>query len=221
MGQATLVLLTCVSVAVGISSLRAEDPDPYTHTLYSDRLNGVHSDLKAEISPVTVGPVTVRLTTPSHNLEVLEHELRLGPVDKRVDAATLRARYQGEAQVVAELELAGMTSEIDDHIVLPLQETEITGLVEIARDGDGYRVTTIETPSHVEIQVESDLAARLEILCRGFAVMTMGNVDCEALDQALSVVKIPLPEPGQEYFISSADLTEEERRQIEAYLRQR
>ncbi len=114
-----------------------------------------------------------------------------------------------------------MTSEIDDNIELPLQEIEIAGRVEIVKEENGYRVTAIETPSHVEIQVESDMAGQLGLLCRGFAVLAMGNVDCEAVDQAMSVIKVPLPEPGEEFFIAEDDLTDAERDQIEDYLRER
>ncbi len=196
-------------------------PDTDTHVLISDRVNGVHRDFETDLAPIEIGPVTVVLTSPTHFLEVFEHELSLAPGEGGAEMATLRARYQGQAHLVADLEVAGMSSEIDDNIELPLQETEVTGLVEIVRVEDGYRVTALEAPSHVEIQVESDLARRLGLLCRGFAVLAMGNVDCEAVDQAMSVVKVPLPEPGEEFFVANEDLTEQERGQIDKVLRAR
>ena len=214
-------LLMLAALATCVGTLAAEEPDTYTHVLTSDRVNGVHSDLESDLAPIEVGPVKVVLTSPTHTLEVFEHELSLGPGKDGADAASLRVRYQGQAYLVAELEVAGMTSDIDDNIELPLQETEIAGLVEIAKEGDGYRVTALEAPSHVEIQVESDLAGQLGMLCRGFALLAMGNVDCEAVDQAMSVIRVPLPEPGEEFFIAGEDLTELEREQIESYLRQR
>ena len=204
-----------------VAPLDAEESSTYTHVLVSDRVNGVHRDLETDLAPIQIGLLTVVLTSPTHSLEVLEHELSLGVAEDGTDAASLKARYQGQAHLVAELEIAGMTSEIDDHIELPLQETEIAGLIEIAREGNGYRIITLEGPSHVEIQVESDLAERLGLLCRGFAVLAMGNVDCEAVDQSMSVVRVPLPEPGEEYFIAAEDLTEPERDQIDRYLRDR
>ena len=187
----------------------------------SDRVDGVHQDLAADLEPVAIGPLTVRLTSPNHSLEVLEHELSLGPGPDGSDAAGLRARYRGHAHLVAELEVGGVTSELEDDIVLPLQETEVAGLVDIDEVEGGFRVVALEGPSHVEIRVESNLAEKLGLLCRGFAVLAMGNVDCGALDQAMSVVRVPLPEPGEEFFIGRGDLTEHERRQIDRYLRQR
>lgn len=209
------------ALAASLGVLDATEPAEYTHVVISDRVDGVHRDLETDLAPIQIGPVTVVLTSPTHSLEVFEHELRLKVAEDGADAASLRARYQGEAHLVAELEIGGMSSEIDDQIELPLQETEIAGVIEIVREETGYRVTTLEAPSHVEIQVESNLAERLGLLCRGFAVLAMGNVDCEAVDQAMSVVKVPLPEPGEEFFIATEDLTEKERDQIERYLRDR
>lgn len=204
-----------------IGVLAAEEPDSYTHRLVSDRVDGVHSDLEADLAPIEAGPVTVVLTSPTHSLEVFEHQLSLGPAGDGTDRARLTARFQGQAHLVAELEVAGLKSEIEDNIELPLQETEIAGRIEIVREENGYRVTAIEAPSHVEIQVESDMVGQLGLLCRGFAVLAMGNVDCEAVDEAMSAIRVPLPEPGEEFFIASDDLTRQERDQVESYLRQR
>jgi len=209
-----------IALTMGVPSLAAESVT-YTHTLTSDRVNGVHEDLDVDISPIELGPVVIRLSTPSYRLEVLEHELQLGAVGDGVDAGRVRARFSGEAQLVAELGMGDVTSEIDDNIELPLQEIDLRGRVELVRVGDGYQVTTLETPSHVEIQMESDLAGHLELLCRGFAVMAMGNIDCDSLDQLLSRIKVPLPETGRQFFIASSDLTPHEQRQIEEYLEQR
>jgi len=214
-------ILAWLVVAACVGALDAAETDTDTHVLISDRVNGVHRDFETDLAPIEIGPVTVVLTSPTHLLEVFEHELRLAPGEGGAEMATLRARYQGQAHLVADLEVAGMSSEIDDNIELPQQETEVTGLVEIVRVEDGYRVTALEAPSHVEIQVESDLARRLGLLCRGFAVLAMGNVDCEAVDQAMSVVKVPLPEPGEEFFVANEDLTEQERGQIDKVLRAR
>ena len=199
----------------------ATEPVSYTYALTSDRVNGVHEDLDIDISPIEFGPVIIRLSTPSYRLEVLEHELQLGAVGNGVEAGRVKARFSGKAHLVAELGVGDVTSEIEDDIELPLQEIDLAGRVELVREGDGYRVTTLETPSHVEVEVESDLAERLELLCRGFAVMAMGSIDCESLDQSLTRINLPLPEPGRQFFVSASDLTPHERQQIEDYFEQR
>ena len=193
----------------------------FSHKLMSDRVNGEHTDLASEIAPVEFGPLMVHLSSPGHTLEVLEHELRLGPAADGSEHAQVWARYQGEADLVAELVIAGMTSEIEDHIELPLQEFEVSGRVELAREGDGYQITVLEAPSYVEVEVKSDLGAQMETLCQGFAVMTLGTFDCDGVGRAFSRVRLPLPEPGESYFVAAAELTQQERRQVEAYLRER
>lgn len=193
----------------------------YSHQLVSDRVNGEHADLASEIEPVEFGPLVVEISSPHHRLEVLEHELRLGPEADGSDRAQVWVRYQGEADLLAELVVAGMTSEIEDHIELPLQELEVSGRIELVREEEGYRVTVLEAPSHVEVEVESDLGAQLETLCQGFAIMTLGTFDCDALGRALSRLRLPLPEPGESYFVAASALTQQEHRQVEAYLRER
>lgn len=190
----------------------------FSHRLVSDRVNGEHENLASEIAPVEFGPLLVYLSSPEHRLQVLEHELRLGSAADGTDWARVWVRFQGDADLVAELVVAGMTSEIEDHLELPLQELELSGRIELAREGDGYRVTLVEAPSHVEVEVESDLGTQMETLCEGFAVMTLGTFDCGGVSQAFSRVRLPLPQPGESYFVAASDLTQEERRQVETYL---
>ena len=48
--------------------------------------------------------------------------------------------------------------------------------------------------------------------------MTLGTFDCGGVNQAFSRVRLPLPQPGESYFVAASDLTQEERRQVETYL---
>ena len=198
-----------------------DDPPLYSHFLVSDRIDGIHTDIETDLAPVEMGPLSITLRPTDHRIEILEHELALGGADSGLDAARLRARYRGEADLVAEIEVAGVASEIEDHLVLPEQEIELSGLVELGLQDDGIVVTTIEHPEHVEVEIESGLAEKLQLLCGGLALMAMGNLDCDTLDQLLSVVRVPLPEPGREFFVPFTELTTSERRQIEEYLQHR
>jgi hypothetical protein len=217
----SVAVILLLPLFASVSALLATESDTYSHTLTSDRVNGVHEDLEVDIAPIELGPLVIQLRAPSYSFEVLEHELQLGAVGEGVDAGRLQARFKGKAYVVAEFGVGDVTSEIDDNIELPLQEVDLGGRVELVREGDGYRVTALEIPSYLEIQMESDLAGQLDLLCRGFSVMALGAIDCDALDQALTRVKLPLPEPGRQFFISSSDLTPHELQQVEAYFAQR
>ena len=194
---------------------------PGPSTLVSDRVNGVHSDLRTAIAPIQAGPITIQLSSPSHTLEVLEHELQLLAAPDGGEAFTLRARYRGEADLVADLLIGGIQNRLEDHVQVPLQDTVVSGRVEVSREADGYSVTALELPQHVAIEVESQLGGQLELLCRGLAVLAMGSIDCAALSESLGRVNLPLPEAGESYFVAASRLTAEERRQIEAYLNDR
>lgn len=210
--------LGALGALAGAAELPPTAAGGYTHFLVSERVNGVHVDFDTELAPVELGALVIRLRPSDHRLEILEHQLALGGTDGRRHRARVRARFQGEANLVANLEMGGVISAIEDHLVLPLQQVEIAGVIEIYREADSLRVITVENPEHVEIEIDSGLAGRLQLLCGGLKVITMGGLDCDALDQALSVVKVPLPGPGREFHIELADLTAEERRQIEEYL---
>lgn len=188
--------------------------------LVSDRVNGVHRDLAPTIAPLELGPLTVKISSPAQILEVFEHELWLEPAGHD-ETARLRAKYQGQAELVAELMIGDAKTQLTDQIEIPLQETELSGRVHLERDAAGYRVTTIELPDHVEVEVRSGLGAQLAPLCRGMSVISMGGVDCDALARSLSRLRLPLPDPGRSYFLDDASLTETERRQIDAYLGRR
>jgi hypothetical protein len=99
----------------------AQSEAPGEVVLKSDRMDGVHRDLVVEISPIQEGTLTVRFTSPSNRLEILEHELRLRPRVGGGHAARLWARFQGEAEVKADLTIAGLPSQWTDFVEVPLQ----------------------------------------------------------------------------------------------------
>ena len=107
---------------------------------------------------------------------------------------------------------------MEDRIVLPEQSQVIEGRVELERTEEGYQITAVELPTHAEIRIDSDLAGNLVTVCKGFAVLPFMNVNCGAVDAAMSVLRLPLPEPGEVFVLAAEDLTEVERRQIDAYL---
>ncbi len=188
------------------------------HTLHSERLNGTYEDLGAEIAPVSLGLLTIRLTSPTHRLEVLRNRLELHPHGDGTHQALLNTQIRGEAHLVASLDFGGLPGEVEDQIVLPLQEARLAARVEIERVADGYLVTPVELPPYLELTVESRLGGRLVSLCEGFSFLALGGLACAGLEHALSTLRLPLPPPGETYFIAEDELTQGELRQIEAYL---
>lgn len=220
-----LVLLTAWGVlallllAAGPGTAPGRESRVDTRTLRSDRLDGTFEDLPADIAPVTVGAgITIRLASPRHRLEVLEHRLDLRPAANGQHDALFHARLRGTAQLVADVDFGGLPGRLEDSIGLPEQDTEIAARVAIDRLADGYQVTAVRLPPHVELAIDSKLGGSLVSLCRAVAIFTLGGDACDGLDRALSVVRLPLPAAGEKYHIADADLTESERRQLEQYL---
>jgi hypothetical protein len=106
-----------------------------------------------------------------------------------------------------------------DFVELPEQETSIEGQFEITREEAGYRVVAEELPRFVEVRVKSRLAGQMVTLCRGLALFSPGSgAECEGLERLLSVVRLPMPESGETYFIEASKLTVFERDQLDSYL---
>lgn len=191
-----------------------------SEVLHSDRVDGVHRDLATEIAPIEQGAIRIQLHSENPVLEVVSHQLLLWPLKGGSHGARLTALFQGEADVQADLEVAGLPAQMADFVELPEQETSIEGRFEITREESGYRVVAEELPHFIEIRFKSRLAGQMVTLCRGLALLAPGSgAECEGLDRLLSVVRLPMPESGETYFIEQSRLTDFERGQLDGYLR--
>ena len=119
----------------------------------------------------------------------------------------------------ADLEVAGLPAQMTDFVELPEQETSIEGQFAITREELGYRVVAERLPRFIEVQVKSRLAGQMVTLCRGLALCAPGSdAECEGFERLLSVVRLPMPESGEMYFIEASKLTVFERDQLDSYL---
>ncbi len=218
--RALLVVWMMLAPILSLSLSAAETNLPEnSEVLQSDRVDGVHRDLATEIAPIEQGAIVIQLYSENPVLEVVSHELLLWPLEGNSHGARLTALFQGEADVQADLEVAGLPAQMADFVELPEQETSIEGRFEIAQEESGYRVVAEELPRFIEIRVKSRLAGRLVTLCRGLALFAPGSgAECEGLNRLLSVVRLPMPEAGETYFIEQSRLTDFEREQLDSYL---
>ena len=188
-------------------------------TLKSDRVDGTHTDLPADIAPIEQGVILIHLHSSNPVLVVASHELTLWHIGNGSHGARLEARFQGEAELQAEVEIAGLPAEMTDFVELPDQEATLEGRFVITREDAGYRVEAEELPRFIEIRVKSRLAGQMVTFCRGLALFTPGSgAECEGLERLLSVVRLPMPEAGETYFIDESKLTAFERDQLDGYL---
>ena len=183
-----------------------------------ERLNGTYSQLGRELREIRNGPVTVRPTSSASTMELLANRLELTPLGEDQHLADLWVRFQGEADVQAEILVGGFSGGVlTDQVTVPDQERTVRSRIRLERQEDDYLITVVEPPSELSIQIRSRLAGQLVSICEGLTRFTFGS-NCEGLDAALSNPRIPMPEPGEEFVLDAGELTAEERQRFEDYL---
>jgi hypothetical protein len=181
------------------------------------RLNQTYRDLAAEIAPFATGGLQVRLRSPTNSVTVRRHRLDLEALPDGSVRFQATASLLGKAQLVAELDAGGTPAELADEILLPIQDVEVAGRAEVRRTPEGWEILPRDLPSHVDIAVQSRLAGQLVTWCDLTSIL-VPSLECGGLDQALSRVRLPLPAPGERFFVEASGLLPEEQAVLDAAL---
>jgi len=182
------------------------------------RLDGPHAFSEVATAPSAWGPLQLRVRARSAQLRVLSHRVYLSPLEDGTHQARFVSRVEGNGAVSAEVTVLGFATEQADDVTLPPQDQTLNGRVRLGRDGEVYRVTTVELPQHVTVRMQSRLGERLAQWCEGIPLLDALGGDCGGLRRALSSVTVSLPRPGETYEIRRAELTEPERQAVDGYL---
>ena len=210
-------LLLLGSAAPGRTAVPAATGTP-PGELRFERLNRVYTEVAPEIQPLEEGPVTVRLSSPRNSLTVISHLLRLEPGAGNSHTADLRIEFTGKGWLVADVEVGGVGSRLEDEVVVPPQALELQGRLRLRKVRGGYEVTPEQLPRRVAVRIQSGIGRRLVDLCDGVSQLPFTAIDCPALEEALSRAVVTLPPPGESFLLSDAELTPQERRQLDGYL---
>jgi hypothetical protein len=205
--------LALLAVAAAPTLLAAE-PRAFSF----DKLNRSYENLVGDLQPITEGPLTVELSSPSHILVLKSNRLVLTPAGGGAgrQQAHLELEILGKGQLVADVEGAGLSTRLQDELYVPPQTLTLDAKIDLRRVEGGYQVTTLEMPARIDIKMQSKLSNQLISLCGGVALFT--GLDCDALERALSVATIPLPAGGGPYLMSDSDLTDADRAALDALL---
>jgi hypothetical protein len=182
-----------------------------------ERLNRSYSQFVDQLTPVVLGPVEVLLHSPVHQLELVEHRAVLDAADDGTHRIRVEIDISGHGTIDAVLRAAGVEGKLSDQLKLPLQTLAMDGRIRLARGVEGYTVTLVEAPQQVEVEIESQLAGRLVPLCRNMALVLV-RFDCAALQESLSKVNVPIPDPGAEFLLPIDEMSEADRRRLDGYL---
>jgi len=184
-----------------------------------EKLNRTYSQVALEILPVEEGPVTVRLSSPRNSLVVRSHSLRLEPGAGNSFTADLQVEFLGKGWLVADVEVGGLSTRLQDEVQVPAQALEMQGRVRLRKVRGGYEVTPEQLPQSISVRIQSGIGKRLVELCEGVSSLPFTDVDCPALEQALTRAVVPLPAAGETFLLEDADVTPAEQRQLDGYLR--
>jgi hypothetical protein len=209
-----LVLLA--GLAVGL--LGAAQDAPLSNGRFRfQTFNHEYSGVVPEIAPITNGPVTVHLAVPKSDVFLRDNLLRLEPGTGGSHSAELRVELEGSGWLVADVDVGGVTSRLQDRVTVPRQAIEMEGRVRIARDAAGYVVTPEQLPKSVNVRIKTGLAQSALDMCDSASLLAP-QLDCAALQKSLSTAVVPLPRAGQSFRLEASDLSPETRREIDAYL---
>jgi hypothetical protein len=181
-------------------------------------VNGLYSNPDPPINPVRQGSVTVTLRSPSNQVRLHSHRLRLVPLGGGTHGAFLDVEIEGQGDVVADLALAGTVTQLNDEVEIPRQRLHLFGEIQLRREAEGYRVIAVELQPTVRVEVRSRLAGSLAGTCRGFSRILPLAVDCNGLEQALAQAAVPLPDPGETFLLPNALLSDQDRQELDRYL---
>jgi hypothetical protein len=184
-----------------------------------DRLNREYSDVAPEIQPVVEGPVTVRLSAPRSTLVMRNHLLRLEPGSGGSHSADLRLEFAGRGWLVADVDIGGVSTRLQDQVTVPPQAVALQGRVRLRKVEQGYWVTVEQLPERVAVKIESGVGRQIVEVCDGVSALPLTSLDCPSLQRSLSRALVPLPAAGESFLLENRELTSAERQRLDGYLR--
>lgn len=182
------------------------------------QLNKTYTDFVSEFAPIEQGALTIDLSSPHQVLVLKENHVRLEPAGDGGQKAHLELRLMGSGWLVADLTAAGMTTRLQDQLLVPEQIIAVDGKAKIERIEGGYRVTPTELPGKVEVRIQSKVGNGLLSWCDRASAMPFVSLDCTGLERSLDRVAVPMPAAGTPYYLPDADLTPADRQALDAYL---
>jgi hypothetical protein len=211
-----LVLAACAPALA--QKAPAQEPDG-VRTVSFERLNRVYEQLIDDLSLIRIGPAEVALRSPEHSLTVSRHAATLTAGDGGLFEAGLELDISGSGQIAADVVIGSLESQLTQELVVPDQTLRLEGAITVRRDDEGYWIRTERMPATTQVRIESELGTQLFTVCRQMALVLV-SLDCEAIERAVTLISVPLPEAGGEYLIALEDTTPEEREDFDRFLGQ-
>lgn len=186
-------------------------------TFQFERLNRTYSSFVRDFAPVEIGPAVVTLSSPEHSLTLVRHAARLQRLPHGGFELELELELTGRGAIDADVNWGRMRNRISDQLEVPVQTLVLRGRVLISKGADGYQIEAQASDPDVLVRIESQLGGRLVRLCHPMALVLV-SLDCVALEEALTRIRVPLPRPGETFVLPYDELTEKERASLDDFL---
>lgn len=202
----SLIALLAASSVVFANGLASGSPEQQIELSF---LNQTYRDLDPGLVPIQQGPLRIEVASPQHRVQVFANRLAVRPTLNGTWMAVFQVELDGDGHLQADVGVGGSVSRWVDNVVADRQWVEVSGEIRVSRNQGGY-VVGIEVPGpSPKVEIQSALGQQIVTACQGLALLL--GLDCDGLDRALSVVQIPLPEPGSSFLLSDEYLNREER----------
>jgi len=183
--------------------------------------NGSYTQLGAQLQPIVQGPFVVNVASPRHEIKVHSNRLELlkGPGLGTVDAR-FEVELEGFGDLIADVVGPDNSrTHFEERVVARRQRIRVAASMRLQKVPQGYMWTLISplTPS-VDFIVESELSSKLTATCKVFEILPLFDLlDCGALENALTTIKVPMPAAGTQWLIAPEKLTESEKSFLDRY----
>ena len=176
-------------------------------------MNDVYQDLDSNLQPIRQGSITIRVSSPEHRLTVHGNRLTLAANDDGSLDASMEVDFEGRGHLIADVENIGR---FEDRVEAPRQTVRAAGVVRLTRSEGSYLFTVVESDPSVGLEIKSGLAGQIVSACRVFAMLM--SLPCDGLETSLSVIQVPMPEPGEQFQVRADLLSDEEKAFFEGFL---
>lgn len=183
--------------------------------------NGSYTQLGAQLQPIVQGPFTIQVASPRHEIKVHSNRLDL----QKGSGLTVDARFELELEGFGDLiaDVVGPNdsrSHFEERVVARRQRIRVAATLRLQKVPEGYMWTLLNplTPT-IDFYVESGLSSKLTATCQIFEVLPMfGLLDCRALEDALTTLKVPMPKAGTQWLVTPDRLTASEKSFLDRFV---
>ncbi len=184
------------------------------------KLNRTYSDFVGELAPIGDGSLSVLLQSPRQAMVLRDHRIRLTPLPGGGGrfAGEVELDIQGKGELIADVTIGPIVRRLTDELLVPPQTLRLASAVVIRRVADGYEITPESLPARIEVAVQSKSLNQILALCDQAATLTLGAVDCSGLGRALTRPAVPLPGGGGTLHLGDDNLTDSDRRWLDALI---